>query len=92
MGSLQKLSIQLDLQFFGDRNFDKNQVLEKIKNGEIDGDKFNQCYNYFKECFKDGIETPLGKVEDIGDRYYHIANRHVEMIEIGQVDRIVSVL
>jgi hypothetical protein len=83
-------AVKLDLQFFAKDN--KQSVLEKISNGTIDKEVFGKSYQYFKTCFDGGITTPIGKVYDTKDRFYHIVDRHEYMMSEDNIDRMVNSL
>lgn len=85
-----KTVMRLDLQYFAESN--KDSVLKKIKNGEIGKAEFERCYHYFKKQFEDGVTTPISKVYDSKDRFYHIVDRHKYMMSEKQVDKIVDTL
>jgi len=85
-----KSSMKMNLQFFG--YSDKRNVIANIKNGKIDNNKFNNCYNYFKKKFKNGVQTPIEVVFDKTDAFYHIVNRHQEMMSVKNIDKIVDTL
>lgn len=79
--------IPMNLQLF---KIDEKKELENlISDGVIDRNEYNECYNYFKKCFNEGIDTPLGTVYDKGDRYVHIAYRHQYMISKDQINNII---
>lgn len=81
---------KINLQLFA---IDEKKELERlICSGVIDRNEYNECYNYFKECFKDGINTPLGVVYDKRDRYPHIVYRHQYMISKEEIINIVNSL
>ena len=85
-----KSSMKMNLQFFG--YSDKRNVIANIKSGKIDNNKFNNCYNYFKKKFKNGVQTPIEVVFDKTDAFYHIVNRHQEMMSVKNIDKIVDTL
>lgn len=80
----------MNLQLFGIN--EKKELRKLIDNGTIDEVKYNKCYEYFNEQFKNGISTPMGVVNDKKDRYVHIARRHNNMISKEQIDNIISSL
>ena len=71
---------------------DREKILEKIKKNKIDDNLFEENYNYFKKRMEGGIQTPLGIVYDETDCYYHIINRHQDMMGIDYTDRIINTL
>lgn len=82
--------VKVNLQLF---RLDEKKELEKlISSGVINRDEYNECYNYFKEYFEGGINTPLGMVYDKGDRYIHIAYRHNNMVSREEINNIVKSL
>ncbi len=52
----------MDLQLFAKN--DKKDIKRKIRNGELDGDLFYSQKKKFDKIFENGIETPLGKVQN----------------------------
>lgn len=72
--SMMRMDLQ-NLQTFAPRN-DKKEILTKIANGEIDPDLFYERKREFDNLFKKGVKTPVGKVYNKTDAYYHIINRH----------------
>ena len=85
-----KTKIPLNLQFFSQK--DKNQILNRIADGEIDSKVFENNYNYFKKSMEKGVLTPIGTVYDESDCYYHIINHHLDMMKISNTDRIINTL
>lgn len=88
--TINNSKLPMNLELFG---IDEKKELEKlISNGVIDSDKYNECYNYFKDCFKDGVNTPIGIVYDERDRYIHIARRHPYMVSKEKINNIIDSL
>lgn len=83
--------LKLDLQRFA-KKADKDLLNRKIKDGSVDVEQFKEAYRYFKTKFKDGIKTPVSVVRDGQDSFYHIAQRHPDMISVAKVDRIIGTL
>lgn len=79
-----------NLQFFGKK--DKQHILQKISQGLIDGQVFVNRKKEFDEAFKNGIETPIGRIFDRTEAYYHIIKGHPELFEDNGVSRIVNAL
>lgn len=57
---------------------DKQAILSKIASGEIDAELFYSRKFAFDETFRNGVQTPIQKVYNRSDAYYHIINRHAE--------------
>ncbi|MGC4018935.1 MAG: phage minor head protein [Muricomes sp.] len=83
--------VKLDLQHFAKGN-DKEELLSKIERGIIDEDLFRESHGYFREQMKGGVKTPIEKVYDKGDKYYHIVNHHGDMLGKSSIDRIIQTL
>lgn len=89
--SMMRMDLQ-NLQTFAPRN-DKKEILAKIANGEIDPDLFYERKREFDKVFKKGVKTPIGKVYNKTDAYYHIINRHPEdWFHSKGIEEIVSTL
>ncbi len=82
--------IEMNLQFFA--NNAKTSINNKIKNGEINEAEFKECSNYYKSKFEHGVYSPIGKVYDNGNAFYHIVDRHDYMMSKENVDRIIDTL
>lgn len=80
--------LSMNLQFFA--TSDKDQINELISRGEIDEQVFNEMYRYFNNSFSEGIETPIGRVYNTKDSFWHIAYRHREMMATESIDRIIE--
>lgn len=88
---MMRMDLQ-NLQTFAPRN-DKKEILTKIANGEIDPDLFYERKREFDKVFKKGVKTPIGKVYNKTDAYYHIINRHPEdWFHSKGIEEIVSTL
>lgn len=75
--NLNHLELNLDnVQMFAIN--DKQAILDKIASGEIDAELFYSRKFAFDETFKTGVQTPIQKVYNRSDAYYHIINRHAE--------------
>lgn len=79
-----------NLQLFGKQ--DKNEVLSKISEGLINERVFKARKKEFDNVFKNGIQTPIEKVFDKTNAYYHIINGHDELFTDDGVDRIKEAL
>ena len=64
----------IDLQFFGQT--EKEKVSEALKNNELPRKRFNKNIKLFNGLFENGVETPIEKVYNERDRFYHIVNGH----------------
>lgn len=80
----------MKLQLFGIN--EKEELNKLISSGVINKAEYDKCYKYFKEYFKNGVETPISTIYDKGDRYIHIARRHADMISFEEIDNIVKSL
>ena len=77
IGTVNRLELDLDnIQIFAIN--DKQAILDKIASGEIDAELFYSRKFAFDEIFKGGVQTPIQRVYNRNDAYYHIINRHVE--------------
>ena len=82
--------IKMNLQFFSRSS--KDAINEKIRNKLLDKKNFDECIEYFKKKFKQGVYTPIGRVYDSKNAFYHIIDRHDYMLNKSNIDRIVSTL
>ena len=53
---------------------------------------FHVISYYFKGKFEHGVYSPIGKVYDNGNAFYHIVDRHDYMMSKENVDRIIDTL
>ncbi len=91
MGQVKNTNqIKMNLQFFARSS--KDAINEKIRNNLLDKEKFDKCLEYFKEKFKQGVYTPIGRVYDSKNAFYHIIDRHDYMLNKSNIDRIVNTL
>lgn len=88
--SMMRMDLQ-NLQTFARRD-DKKEILAKIANGEIDPDLFYERKREFDRVFKNGVKTPVGKVYNKTDAYYHIINRHAELFTKNGLKEIIKAL
>lgn len=90
--TVHPLRFKLDNQLFGNYKSDKELLLEDISGDPNKKIKFQKCRKIFRSKFANGIETPVSKVYDNEDRFYHIAYRHPEMQTKKNIKRIESTL
>ena len=83
--------LRMNLQFFAKQS-DKDALYELIKNGTIDKANFDTCYKYFRNKFKIGIQSPIETVYDQKNQFYHITQRHIDMISKENINRIVKTI
>ncbi|MGL4730541.1 MAG: hypothetical protein ACRCW0_03025 [Clostridium sp.] len=77
----------IDLQLFS-RIKDKENLEDMINSGAVSQKDFNSFQSSFRTKFKDGIDTPLGKIRNNAKREYHIAYRHSDLVSEVGVKRI----
>ena len=84
--------LRMDLQYFAKpRNYD--DVQKMIADGSISPEKFEERKKEFDKAFSKGAQTPLGKIVDGRDSYYHIIGRHDDQLfNDDGVQRIVDTL
>ncbi|WP_270659472.1 minor capsid protein [Paraclostridium bifermentans] len=71
---------------------DKKELLNLIEAGIVDEHDFLKFKNKLNKDFKDGIDTPLGLVNNNNNRAYHIAFRHADVMNPLGNQRIVETL
>ena len=81
--------MKMNLQFFAKKS-DKDAIDALIKNGTVDKAEFDRCHKYFRNAFKKGVKSPIEMVYDKNDQFYHIAQRHINMISEENIDRILK--
>lgn len=81
---------KINLSLFKEDN--KENILNKIKVGLLDKDTFYNNYTYFNNKFKNGVSTPIEIVNNSKDSYWHIIDRHEDMLSKTQTDRIIKCL
>lgn len=81
---------KINLSLFKEDN--KENILNKIKIGLLDKETFYNNYTYFNNKFKNGVSTPIEIVNNSKDSYWHIIDRHEDMLSKIQTDRIIKCL
>lgn len=69
---------------------DRLELEQKIKDGSIDAKQFYDSREYFNKIFDKCVDSPIEKVYDKNDRYYHIVNHHDNMLGKEKIDLIVK--
>lgn len=92
INSMIQSKLKMDLQYFAKpRNYD--DVQKMFENGVIDEKTFNERKAKFDKAFSEGVETPLGKIVDGRDSYYHVIGRHGDQLSNDKgVGRILDTL
>lgn len=81
----------MNLQLFSSVR-DKNNIINMIKNGELNKEEFSNFKNGLDSAFINGVTTPIGKVYNANDRAYHIAYKHEDLMDMKSVERIKETL
>ena len=72
---------------------DYKTIKKLIDSGQVEIELFYNQYQRFKELFSKGIDTPIGRIFDIDDRYFHIIARHrKDMFQPEEIDNAIKTL
>lgn len=81
---------KMNLQIFA--KGDKESILKKIDEGIISKKMFEKHYKFYKARFNEGLVSPIEIVFDRTDSFYHIVNRHHDMINEEKITRLYDLI